>query len=949
MKRYLAFLLALVMLFSVFGGATVSAADTGADAASDTLVVHTKSGSIRSFHVGDTFTYTYWLRLNAYDLGQFSAHILYDSACVSLESWTCPNFPNQRPGTYSNQAGDFRFHTAADLAIFNSLAPQQLIACTFKVVRGGTLYIRPILEELELESASGTDRRVVEDFMPIASLTGLYATYDRLQGETPSATATKLTEREDVVWYYAYDNASGATIPAGVEFLLTGTSGTGVNVERTATTDEYGYLCFGNIPFGNYYIQCNSTTADGMAYLVTDDTLQLPYVVDKALKLDNALYTDCVEAEALRTLEVTFRWMNEEISEGETYKSDRPESLFLELSANGKVCAQRTVDSDDGRATFRNLRAKDENGGTIAYTLSVSTLEQYRTVTTQMDNGFHVDFVYQNNHTWETTRVDPTCSESGYIDSYCTDCGATNHTTLPALGHDYAVSGTPASCTEAGYTISVCKRCGLRFVEQQAPLGHNWSAWTITKQATSTQDGERERTCLRCGETETQLMPGPSHRHTYVLVEKEATCIEPGYVESRCACGELDPEFQRAERPALGHDYSGDSATVEIKSPTCTEEGVMEYTCSRCGEIHDEILPKLGHNWELIPGSEIEATCDKTGTREYECGNCHEKRTVTTPALGHNWGEWVIDKDATATTEGARHRTCLKCGARQEEIIPKLNHVCEYTIVEAVAPTCTEPGYTRYKCVCGASFIDKDSHTEALGHDFIEIDRIPATERTQGVVTSQCERCELYDYKLLPKLPADWKNPFWDVHTDDWFYEQVCYVARNQLMVGTSDTRFSPNQTMSRAMLVTVLYRMAGEPKIPAMFSPFTDVGSNTYYSDAVAWAYTCEIVAGVTETQFAPDADVTREQMVAIFYRYAAFRDYDTKTAAPLSRFPDADMASNYAIPALEWGVGTGLISGVATDSGNMLQPNGNATRAEAATVFMQFDQWRLTAVTGS
>lgn len=941
MKRYLAFLLALVMLFSVFGGMRVVAADD-ADVLSDTLVVYTKSGATRTFHVGDTFTYTYWLRLSGYDLGQFSAHILYDSKCVSLESWTCPNFPNQRPGTYSNKAGDFRFHTAADLEVYNSLAPQQLIQCTFKVVRGGTTYIRPILEELQAENSSGTDRDFVKDFSP--TVTTLYATYDRLQNESPSVASTKLTEREDVVWYYVYDNASGATIPAGVEFLLTGTSGDGANVECTATTDEYGYLCFGNVPFGDYYIECNSTTAAGMAYLATDDTLHLPYVVDKTLTLDNELYTDCVSADELRTLDVTFRWLNEEISEGETYKADRPDSLYMELSANGKVYTQRTVDSSAGGVTFQNLRAQDGDGNAIAYELAVSTLDQYQTVITPTENGYRVDFIYLNNHTWETTRVEPTCTENGYIESVCSDCGAVNHTTLSALGHNFAVSGKEATCTESGSTVSVCKNCGLRFVEQTAPLGHQWSDWTVTKEATATEDGERVRTCLRCGETETQLMPGPNHQHDYVWKEKAATCTAPGCLEKRCStCGALDPDSQRYETPALGHDYSGDSSIVEIKSPTCTEEGVMQYTCSRCGEIHDEILPKLGHNWELIPGTEIEPTCTKAGSKEYKCGNCGDTKTVYTQALGHDWGEWVVDKEATTTTEGARHRICMRCAERQDEVIPKLNHAHEYSIVEVVPPTCTEDGYTRYKCACGVSFVDEDSYVPALGHNWVETDRVAATEQTQGLVTYTCTNCGKFDYKTLPKLPSSWKNPFWDVNEGDWYYDTVCYVAQNGFMNGTTPTRFSPNTPMTRAMLITVLYRMDGEPTITGMTDPFTDVAANAYYADAVAWAYTCRIVTGVSDTEFAPDMNITREQMVTIFYRYAQFKDYDTSAFVSLSSFPDADEVSAYAVPALSWSVATGLIGGVATSNGDMLQPQGTATRAQAATIIARFDRWLL------
>lgn len=943
MKRYLAFLLALVMLFSVFGGMRVVAADD-ADVLSDTLVVYTKSGATRTFHVGDTFTYTYWLRLSGYDLGQFSAHILYDSKCVSLESWTCPNFPNQRPGTYSNKAGDFRFHTAADLEVYNSLAPQQLIQCTFKVVRGGTTYIRPILEELQAENSSGTDRDFVKDFSP--TVTTLYATYDRLQNESPSVASTKLTEREDVVWYYVYDNASGATIPAGVEFLLTGTSGDGANVECTATTDEYGYLCFGNVPFGDYYIECNSTTAAGMAYLATDDTLHLPYVVDKTLTLDNELYTDCVSADELRTLDVTFRWLNEEISEGETYKADRPDSLYMELSANGKVYTQRTVDSSAGGVTFQNLRAQDGDGNAIAYELAVSTLDQYQTVITPTENGYRVDFIYLNNHTWETTRVEPTCTENGYIESVCSDCGAVNHTTLSALGHNFAVSGKEATCTESGSTVSVCKNCGLRFVEQTAPLGHQWSDWTVTKEATATEDGERVRTCLRCGETETQLMPGPNHEHTYVVTKIPATCTEPGYVDVRCACGDGD-RYEDKSAPALGHDYTGDSSIINIQSPTCTEDGIKQYTCTRCGEIHDEILPKLGHNWELIAGSEIPATCEKTGSKEYKCGNCGDTKTVTEPSLGHAWGEWIVDTPATTTAEGSKHRVCTRCGKEQTETIPKLDHTHEYSIPVVTEPTCTEQGYTTYQCSCGAGVVDEDSYQPALGHNWEEVFRQPATERSQGVVQYQCTRCGLYRYETLPKLPSSWSNPFWDVSKDDWFYDAVRYVAQNGFMTGRSQTRFAPNDSMSRAMLVTVLYRMEGEPKFDGMFNPFEDVPEGTWYSDAVAWAATLQIVNGMSETEFAPEEDVTREQMVTIFYRYAQFKGYDTSASAPLS-FPDAGEAMGYALPALSWAVATGLISGVGTSEGSMLQPQGTATRAQAATIIMRFDQWRLSASGG-
>ena len=944
MKRYLAFLLALVMLVSAFGGANVFAAD-GANA-DEQLVVCSKSGSQRTLHVGDTVTYSYALRLGAvYDLDRVLADVLYDSECLELTSWEFPNFSGAV--TTSSKPGDFHFEkgviTNGD-QFHNSILT--VVTCTFTVKRGGTTYIRTVPEHLEAEGGSNNDVELVVGYLPTTSGSAKYSSYDYLGDDKPNASTTKLNTSSDVVWFYITDSTTGEPVPAGLTFRLSGATDSGETFERTATTDSYGYLCFGTVPFGSYYVQCISDTAAGETYFVEDSAVTVLNVANGKLAIDNAMQAHTVAADSLLTLEVTIKWSGEEISAGETYTKERPKSLYLELHSGSTAYAQRYVSSDTKSVTFDRLPQSDEAGSPISYELAVPAVEHYDAVVTRTESGFAVEFIYKNDHAWETTRKDPTCTESGYIESTCTDCGATNYTTLPALGHDYAISGTPASCTEHGYQVAVCKRCGVRYVEQTEPLGHNWSEWTITKDATATEDGERVRTCLRCGETETQLMPGPNHEHTYVVTKIPATCTEPGYVDVRCACGDGD-RYEDKSAPALGHDYTGDSSIINIQSPTCTEDGIKQYTCTRCGEIHDEILPKLGHNWELIAGSEIPATCEKTGSKEYKCGNCGDTKTVTEPSLGHAWGEWIVDTPATTTAEGSKHRVCTRCGKEQTETIPKLDHTHEYSIPVVTEPTCTEQGYTTYQCSCGAGVVDEDSYQPALGHNWEEVFRQPATERSQGVVQYQCTRCGLYRYETLPKLPSSWSNPFWDVSKEDWFYDAVRYVAQNGFMTGRSQTRFAPNDSMSRAMLVTVLYRMEGEPKFDGMFNPFEDVPEGTWYSDAVAWAATLQIVNGMSETEFAPEEDVTREQMVTIFYRYAQFKGYDTSASAPLS-FPDAGEAMGYALPALSWAVATGLISGVGTSEGSMLQPQGTATRAQAATIIMRFDQWRLSASGG-
>ena len=131
-----------------------------------------------------------------------------------------------------------------------------------------------------------------------------------------------------------------------------------------------------------------------------------------------------------------------------------------------------------------------------------------------------------------------------------------------------------------------------------------------------------------------------------------------------------------------------------------------------------------------------------------------------------------------------------------------------------------------------------------------------------------------YDYTPKPEPVDKWKNPYRDVRSTAWYYEDVAYVTRNDLMVGTGTMTFSPDGEMSRAMLVTVLYRMNGSPSVAGMTMPFQDVPGNAWYTDAVTWAYNCGVVSGMSPTTFAPMVSITREQMMTMFYGYAAYMD---------------------------------------------------------------------------
>ena len=175
---------------------------------------------------------------------------------------------------------------------------------------------------------------------------------------------------------------------------------------------------------------------------------------------------------------------------------------------------------------------------------------------------------------------------------------------------------------------------------------------------------------------------------------------------------------------------------------------------------------------------------------------------------------------------------------------------------------------------------------------------------------------------------------FDDINETDWFYENVKYVVENKLMNGVSDTEFAPNNTLTRAMLVTVLYRNAGEPEVTEAAS-FADVDADSWYAKAVVWAEANGIVNGVSDTEFAPNANITREQIATIMYRYAQYNGDDVTAVADIEAYADAANVSDYAVDAMKYAVGSGLINGKTETT---LNPQDNATRAEIATILKRF-----------
>jgi len=166
-----------------------------------------------------------------------------------------------------------------------------------------------------------------------------------------------------------------------------------------------------------------------------------------------------------------------------------------------------------------------------------------------------------------------------------------------------------------------------------------------------------------------------------------------------------------------------------------------------------------------------------------------------------------------------------------------------------------------------------------------------------------------------------------------WGVEQINFITARSLLMGTGDNKFSPDMNMNRAMLVTVLHRLDGQKNKKGVV--FTDIPEGQWYSDAVSWAATNNIISGYSKGIFGPDDSITREQLATILYRYAAYLGFDTNSKGSLTDFSDQDKVSSYALEPMSWAVEKGLITGV---PGKLLSPAGNATRAEVSAILMRF-----------
>ena len=254
-------------------------------------------------------------------------------------------------------------------------------------------------------------------------------------------------------------------------------------------------------------------------------------------------------------------------------------------------------------------------------------------------------------------------------------------------------------------------------------------------------------------------------------------------------------------------------------------------------------------------------------------------------------------------------------------------------------PTCTRDGLRTRTCTdpgCGKTLSER---VPALGHDWDDgvIVRAPSGVR-MGERRITCRRCGLTQAEAIPPEIAAYEQ-FQDIDRNAWSYDGIAYCVARGLMSGTDTHTFSPGGVTTRAQLVQVLYNLAGEPDMTGMTAPFNDARSG-WYRDAVAWAYRTGVVSGTSETTFSPDQAVTREQIAVILMAFAAQVPGAERPAAPadLAAFPDGAQVSGWARDAMADAVALGVLGGAEVNGMLWLRPQGQATRAEVATVLAGF-----------
>ena len=530
------------------------------------------------------------------------------------------------------------------------------------------------------------------------------------------------------------------------------------------------------------------------------------------------------------------------------------------------------VTAADGVCTGSIPAASYQEGeSSFRFIASVSTAEGYRV---SVDKTITI----QAQHAGGTA----TCTEQAVCDTCKQPYGDLLPHDFTAETADAKYLKTDATCTDSAVYYKSCTACGIsaKDLDEDAvftsgePLGHDFGKWT------SNQDGTHSRVCSH----------DAAHTETAPCSGGTATCLESAICEvCGTGYGEIDPEH-----------HTGTAQWI-----TTEETHKQAYTC--CGAV---VVAEGPHVYD----DEKDATCNDCGfNREIP----HD----------HTYDGWSMDAEN-------HWRACTDpdCPDPTGSILDKAAHVYDND-KDAVCNIC---GYERtipHEHTYGAWSTDAMNHWHVCTDPDCPDSTGSIQDKAAHTYTNdQDATCNICGYQRTIVTPV--VNPFKDVKESDWCYDDIMYVYEQGLMVGTKSDTFSPNLSLTRGMMATIIWRMEGSPA-PTAAASFRDVPSGMWCADAIAWTAEHSIFLGYGDHSFKPNEKITRQQLVTILYRYTDYLGKDVTASGDLSGFKDTDQLASWAETPMRWAVGTGLIRG---KTATTLDPRSSATRAQVAAILHRF-----------
>jgi len=544
-------------------------------------------------------------------------------------------------------------------------------------------------------------------------------------------------------------------------------------------------------------------------------------------------------------------------------------------------------------------------------------------------------------HDWDegVVTTEPTETVKGVKTFTCNnDASHTKTEEIPELGHQCklhltAVAAVEATCETDGNIAYYECECGKYFEDADAvteitdkasvvipATGHDWDEGTVTTEPGEETKGEKTYTCKNdASHTKTEEIPELGHQcklHLTAVEAKEADCETAGNIAHYvCECGKYyadsEAETELSEEDVIidaGHAWS---EWTETTAPTCTDKGEETRICTK------------------------------------ECGVDPETREI--PALGHAWGEWITTLEPTVEAKGEERRDCDRCDAYETRELAQLeddsfmedwywtmimlhNQIFEIEADASEGGTITPDGIAKVHFARDAKYIitpDEGYEIEAVYVDGVDVGAAD-TYTFKRVTKDHSIYAVFAEVEEDIEAPAIEESLYDDVDADDWFYDDVVYVTENGLMNGTGDDIFSPEVNTTRAMIVTILWRLEGEAD--AESAGFTDVADDMWYTEAIDWAAANGIVNGFGDGTFGPEKAITREQVMAILHRYAAYKGWDDGMAVSMIAQYDCSV---WAENDVNWADMNGILADLGVDVYDM---TAEADRAEIAAYFTRF-----------